>query len=86
MPSLDKGFISRLSSELGFVRDTFEKVYRLVDILEYLSKNTMLDNSLALKGGTAINLTLFDMPRLSVDIDIGFSESLVQKRCFAEGN
>jgi len=76
LPSLDKGFISRLSSELGFVRDTFEKVYRLVDILEYLSKNTSLNNSLALKGGTAINLTLFDMPRLSVDIDIDFSESV----------
>ena len=32
-------------------------------------RNGLLSGRLALKGGTAINLTVFDLPRLSVDID-----------------
>lgn len=44
-----------------------------------------LFNNLALKGGTAINLTIFDLPRLSVDIDLDFTtnssrEEMMQKR------
>jgi len=31
-----------------------------------------MKNCLALKGGTAINLTVFDLPRLSVDIDLDY--------------
>lgn len=58
---------------MGFVRDTLEKVYRLVDILSLFENNHILSNSLALKGGTAINLTIFNLPRLSVDIDFDFS-------------
>jgi predicted nucleotidyltransferase component of viral defense system len=68
----DKGYISRRASEFGFVRDTLEKVYRLADILEYLNTDPELKGKLALKGGTAINLTIFNLPRLSVDIDLDY--------------
>lgn len=42
--------------------------------------------SLAMKGGTAINLFVQDMPRLSVDIDVVYTEytraiSLICKGC-----
>ena len=57
----------------GFIRDNLEKVYRLLDILEYIDSNELLRESLVLKGGTAINLAVFDLPRLSVDIDLDFS-------------
>ena len=57
---------------MGCVRDTLEKVTRLADILEYLNTNPILKDSLALKGGTAINLTIFNLPRLSVDIDLDY--------------
>jgi predicted nucleotidyltransferase component of viral defense system len=33
-----------------------------------------MKNCLALKGGTAINLTVFNLPRLSVDIDLDYSK------------
>ena len=36
----------------------------------------MLSQTLALKGGTAINLTIFNLPRLSVDIDLDFSQNV----------
>lgn len=68
----DGVYLGKKAEELGFVRDTFEKVTRLADILEYLNTNPILKNSLALKGGTAINLTIFNLPRLSVDIDLDY--------------
>lgn len=68
----DAHYIGRKARELGFVRDTFEKVIRLSDILLAFNTNPLLKNSLALKGGTAINLTIFDLPRLSVDIDLDY--------------
>jgi predicted nucleotidyltransferase component of viral defense system len=68
----DKNYISKRASELGFVRDTLEKVYRLADILEYLNTEPKLKGKLGLKGGTAINLTIFNLPRLSVDIDLDY--------------
>lgn len=49
-----------------------EKVYRLIDILEFLNKEPKLTGRLGLKGGTAINLGIFDFPRLSVDIDLDY--------------
>ena len=72
MYNYDKNYITKRAIELGFIRDTLEKVYRLADILEYLNTNPILKNSLALKGGTAINLIIFNLPRLSVDIDLDY--------------
>ena len=68
----DKSYISKRASEFGFARDTLEKVYRLADILEFLNTEPKLKGNLALKGGTAINLTIFNLPRLSVDIDLDY--------------
>jgi len=61
-----------VAQKSGFIRDNIEKVIRLVDILKYFNTNPLLSNALALKGGTAINLTVFNLPRLSVDIDLDF--------------
>jgi len=65
-------YLGKKAKELGFMRDTLEKVTRLADILEYFNTNPILKDNLALKGGTAINLTIFNLPRLSVDIDMDY--------------
>ncbi len=70
MPDYDRITLGRQAKGLGFVRDTFEKVCRLTDILDFIENDALLSESLALKGGTAVNLTIFDLPRLSVDIDL----------------
>lgn len=70
----DRIKLGRKAKELGFVRDTFEKVCRLVDVLQFMAEDELLSKTLALKGGTAINLTIFDLPRLSVDIDLDYSK------------
>ncbi len=68
----DKNQLDINARENGFMRDTFEKVVRLNEILSFLNKEPVLKNHLLLKGGTAINLTIFNLPRLSVDIDMDY--------------
>jgi len=72
----DKGQLGQAAKKSGFVRDTFEKVLRLKEILVYLNSDEYLHEHLALKGGTAINMTIFDLPRLSVDLDLDFTPNL----------
>jgi len=75
MPSYNKQILSKQAQELGFIRDTFEKMVRLAEMLSFISKDPLLSKSLALKGGTAINLTIFNLPRLSVDIDLDYTKN-----------
>ncbi len=65
--------LQALANEQKFIRDNLEKVVRLTDILAFISESKVIGGKLALKGGTAINLTVFEMPRLSVDIDLDFN-------------
>ena len=52
------------AAKCNFIRDTLEKVMRLADILAFINDDPITKGKLALKGGTAINLTVFDLPRL----------------------
>lgn len=83
MMQFDRMALGKKARELGFVRDTFEKVCRLVDVLDFIQKDALLSNVLVLKGGTAINLTIFNLPRLSVDIDMDFSENIPREEMLA---
>lgn len=69
----DKKYLSKRAAESGFNRDTYEKVLRLMDVLEFLNQDDLIKGRLALKGGTAINLLEFNLPRLSVDIDLDYT-------------
>lgn len=72
----NKGQLGQMAKQYGFVRDTFEKVLRLKEILTYLNTDEYLHEHLALKGGTAINMIIFNLPRLSVDLDLDFTPNL----------
>jgi predicted nucleotidyltransferase component of viral defense system len=65
MYNYNKSFLEKVAAETGFIRDNLEKVFRLCEILQYLNENQLFEDHLALKGGTAINLTVFNLPRLS---------------------
>ena len=73
MAIYSKQKLAEQANEIGFVRDTLEKVFRLTEILKFMESDPLLSASLALKGGTAINLTVFKLPRLSVDIDLDYT-------------
>ena len=68
--------LGRQARELGFVRDTFEKICRLADVLKWINSDSLLSELLALKGGTALNLMILELPRLSVDIDLDFTDNI----------
>lgn len=86
MMQFDRISIGRQAKKYGFVRDTFEKVYRLVEVLDFMENNSLLSKSLALKGGTAINISIFDLPRLSVDIDLDYSQNVEKEQMMIERN
>lgn len=73
MPIYDKAEIGRTAQKYGFVRDTFEKALRLKEVLKFINEQEYLREHLLLKGGTAINFTIFNLPRLSVDIDMDYT-------------
>ena len=67
--------IERLTAEsatTGFRPEMLEKVIHLLGLLEGFTRHPYLKNRIALKGGTALNLFVFDLPRLSVDIDLNY--------------
>lgn len=64
--------LGQLASETGFRVDALEKAVRLMDLLNQIFENPYLKSRLVLKGGTALNLFIFDIPRLSVDIDLNY--------------
>lgn len=84
MMQFNRMTLGRTAKELGFVRDTLEKVCRLADVLKFMEADDIISDSLALKGGTAINLTIFDLPRLSVDIDLDYSKDVERERMLQE--
>jgi len=79
MPKYDKSILTGQARLLGFLTAPFEKMIRLVEILRFLNETDELREMLALKGGTAINLTIFNLPRLSVDIDLDFNVNLTRE-------
>lgn len=73
-----KSEVTKQANEEGYITDTFEKVLRLTDILKFINQDSFLKDKLVLKGGTAINLLLSSLPRLSVDIDLDYTHDEVE--------
>jgi len=86
------GIVVRISSETlitqaevtGFRTDILEKVGLLIHLLEALRSHPFLKRRLALKGGTALNLFILEVPRLSIDIDLNYVGASDRKVMLAE--
>ncbi len=61
-----------LESVEKFQAEPLEKVRHLLELLESLCSHPFLKERIALKGGTALNLFVFQLPRISVDIDLNY--------------
>jgi hypothetical protein len=72
------------ASATGFRPDVLEKALQVLGLLEALHGHPLLKGRLALKGGTALNLFLFDVPRLSVDVDVNYIGSEERDAMVAE--
>jgi hypothetical protein len=64
--------LDRLASDTGFQAEPLEKALHLLGLLDALCSHPYLANRIVLKGGTALNLFLLELPRLSVDIDLNY--------------
>lgn len=68
----------------GFGAEPLEKVFRLMGLLDALNSHPFLKPRIALKGGTALNLFHFEVPRLSVDIDLNYIGAVDRETMLAE--
>lgn len=64
--------LQREANSTGFKMEHLEKVFLLMNLLSDFATFPQLKDKLVLKGGTALNLFIFDLPRLSVDIDLNY--------------
>lgn len=70
---MSKEILMNQARKLDFKPENYEKVYKLLFVLEQFMTIPYLKDRLVLKGGTALNLFHFDtVPRLSVDIDLNY--------------
>jgi len=69
---LTEAELTREAAVTGFRTEVLEKAIRLLELLDTLRSHPFLKPRIALKGGTALNLFVFDVPRLSVDIDLNY--------------
>ena len=68
----------------GFRPEVLEKVFQLLNLLEGFQSHPFLKGRLVLKGATALNLFLFDLPRLSVDIDMNYVGAVDRSKMIEE--
>lgn len=73
-----------LAETTGFRIEIIEKVLHLFRLLNAFNTHPGLKGKFVLKGGTAINLFLLNMPRLSVDIDLNYVGQLEREKMLQE--
>jgi hypothetical protein len=76
--------LQREAEATGFRGEALEKVIRLLELLEGFRSHPFLKSRVALKGGTALNLFVFEVPRLSVDIDLHYTGAAERDVMLAE--
>ena len=76
--------IGSASRTTGFRPEVLEKALHLIHLLNALTSHPGLKRKWALKGGTALNLFLLHLPRLSVDIDLNYVGALDRDEMLAD--
>lgn len=82
MPTPDD--LQREAAATGFRAEALEKVIRLLEVLDGVRSHPFLKSRMVLKGGTALNLFVLDVPRLSVDIDLNYIGAADRETMLAE--
>ncbi len=70
MFQLTRDELDSFVKQTRFLKNSLEKLFRLLDILSVLKSNPVTKDAFVLKGGTALNLFMLDFPRISFDIDL----------------
>ena len=81
---LSRAQLQGFAADGGYQVETYEKALLLLEVLEGVRAHPFVASRLALKGGTALNLFLLDIPRLSVDIDLNYVGAVDREAMLAE--
>jgi predicted nucleotidyltransferase component of viral defense system len=73
-----------IAEKTGFRIEMIEKVLLLINLLNTLNSHPFLKGKWVLKGETALNLFLLNLPRLSIDIDINYIGETDREKMLAE--
>ena len=76
--------VSPIVEATGFKAEMVEKVLHLLNLLNLLNSHPFLKGKWVLKGGTALNMFMLALPRLSVDIDLNYIGALDREEMLAE--
>lgn len=76
MFQLTRDELDSFVKQTRFLKNSLEKLFRLLDILSVLKSNPVTKDAFVLKGGTALNLFMLDFPRISFDIDLNYTRFL----------
>jgi len=76
--------VLQVAEVTGFRAGMVEKVLHLMNLLNALNSHPFLKGKWILKGGTALNMFLLNLPRLSVDIDLNYIGKLDREEMLAE--
>jgi hypothetical protein len=79
-----KKYFQELRDRTGFRPVSLERQMTLLHFLREVGRHPYLKSRFALKGGTAINMFWFDLPRLSVDIDLNYIGAVDRETMFKE--
>jgi predicted nucleotidyltransferase component of viral defense system len=82
--NLSRERLIQTAEQTGFRTEVLEKTLRLLGLLDGFRSHPFLKGRMGLKGGTALNLFRFDLPRLSVDIDLNYVGALERETMLAE--
>jgi predicted nucleotidyltransferase component of viral defense system len=81
---ISKEKLQQEAASTGFKMEHLEKVHILMDLLNDFAIFPQLKGKFVLKGGTALNLFFFELPRLSVDIDLNYIGSVEREVMLSE--
>lgn len=81
---LSREQLQQAAADGGFQVESYEKVHVLVRLLEAIRTHPFLGPRMALKGGTALNLFVLSLPRLSIDIDLNYVGASDRETMLAE--
>jgi predicted nucleotidyltransferase component of viral defense system len=76
--------LQREAAATGFQTEALERVIRLLELLDGFRRHPFLKSRVVLKGGTALNLFVLEIPRLSVDIDLNYIGAVARDEMLAE--
>ena len=69
-------YLNALAAKTGFQAASLQKQMSLIVVLREIQRHPLLSKAFVLRGGTALNLFWYDLPRLSVGIDLNYIRSL----------